>query len=91
MKIYEEKIYFNCYQCSKKEEKNEGMEYADSWYCDERCLFKYLKENEAELADILNESDLTILQDEEKSVDNDEDGENGEGDSDPNYDPMDDF
>ena len=53
------------------------MHYADSWYCNENCLFEYIKENEAELAGMLDEEE-----NEEKISDD-------EGDL--NYDPMDDF
>jgi len=87
LKLYEEKTYFNCDKCKRKGEKCSGMHYAESWYCNENCLFEYIKENEAEIAEILNEDGF-----DDKSEINaieDDDNENDEGDL--NYDPMEDF
>lgn len=62
------------------------MNYADSWYCNENCLYEYLKENENELAEILNESEII-----NENNDNNDEENNNEDEGDFNYDPMEDF
>ncbi len=80
MKKYEEKIYFNCFSCNKKNEKGSGVHYAESWFCDEDCIIELIKNNEIEVND--SNEDSSILQNESEKV---------ESDNDPDYDPMNDF
>ena len=83
MKVYEDKIYFNCLACEKKQEKGSGVHYAESWFCDEDCIIEYIRINEIDLKAADEEGDLndeTFVQQ-----------QNQESDGDPDYDPMDDF
>lgn len=64
MKIYEDKIYFNCEFCKNKTEKGSGIHYADSWFCNEDCIFEYVKNNDEEIAQLMEN-------DEEENNDND--------------------
>ena len=64
------------------------MKYAESWYCNENCLYEYIKDNEAEIAEILKEDGL----DHELFLNENNDIiPNSDKEGDLNYDPMDDF
>jgi len=80
MKKYEEKIYFNCFSCNKKNEKGSGVHYAESWFCNEDCIIEYIK---------INNIDLDVSK--EDSYINQNDDDKTESDNDPDYDPMNDF
>jgi hypothetical protein len=64
------------------------MKYAETWYCDENCLFEYIKENETEIIEILKEEEDKEGFDNNDKYNNNDDEDN-EGDLD--YDPMEDF
>jgi len=83
LKIYEDKIYFNCLTCLKKQEKGSGVHYAESWFCNEDCIIEYIRINDIDIEgdNEDNESTNKSL----KIVDN------SESDGDPDYDPMNDF
>ena len=65
--------------CNKKQEKGSGVHYAESWFCDENCIFNYIRENNINLED-------------SNTDDNDQEAMNNqESDGDSLYDPMNDF
>ena len=84
MKIYEDKIYFNCLRCQKKQEKGSGMHYSESWFCNEDCIIEYIKINNIDIENINENEDDSINKDCDYQV-------NAESDGDPDYDPMNDF